>query len=119
MKAWFKFVVLFVMLHSALYSASICSDRKFVNNFKSAALRNGANAYCQGNTFYVVTQVYSQSEFEYLRYLDDASADLLARGCKSFDDTLRLVNSLKNSNLRGNIAYVLEYNGQRIQYSCP
>lgn len=119
MKAWFKFVVLFIMLHSALYSASICSDREFVNSLKSGVLRSGANAYCQGNTFYIVIQVYSQSEFEQMRYLDDASADLLASVCSLFDDTLRLVNSLKNSNLRGNIAYVYEYNGQRIQYSCP
>lgn len=117
MKAWFKFIVLFIMLHSALYSASVCSDRKFVNTLKSGVLRSGVNAYCQGNTFYIVAQASSQSEFNNLRYLD--MADLLASACPLFDDTLRLVNSLQNSNLRGNLAYVYEYNGQRIQYSCP
>lgn len=105
------------MLHSALYSASICSDRKFVNNFKSAALRSGVNVYCQGNTFYFVAQASSQSVFEQMRYLD--MADLLAGFCTRFDDTLRLLNSSKNSNLRGKAVYVYEYNGQRIQYPCP
>lgn len=119
MKAQFKFVVLFLMFHSVLYSASICSDREFVNSFKSGVLRTGANAYCQGNTFYVVTQVYSQSDFEQLHYLDRAYADALVSVCSHFDDTLRLVNSSRNSNLRGKAVYVYEYNGQRIQYSCP
>lgn len=119
MKVQFKFVVLFLLFHSVLHSASICSDRGFVNAYREGVLRSGADGYCQGNTFYIVAQVHSQSDFNEARQNLNASTDLLARGCSLFKETLRAVNSLQNSNLRGNVAFVYEYNGQRVQYSCP
>lgn len=90
-----------------------------MNSFKDGVLRSGANGYCQGDTFYIVAQVYSRSDFEALSQNLRNSSDLLASVCSLFDDTLRMVNSLENANLRGNLAYVFEYGGQRIQYSCP
>lgn len=119
MKVQFKFVVLFLLFHSVLHSASICSDRCFVNAYREGILRSGVDGYCQGNTFYVVAQVYSQSDFNKARQYLNASADLFVRACLLFKETLRAANSLQNSNLRGNLAFVYEYNGQRVQYSCP
>ncbi len=78
----------------------------------------GGNGYCQGDTFYIVAQVYSRSKFQNLRNSSDLLA-LLASSCSAFDELLRAFNSQNNLNLRGNFAYVFEYGGQRIQYSCP
>ncbi len=114
----FKLIALFLLLHSALCAASMCSSRDFVNSFKDGVLRSGANGYCQGNTFYIVSQVYSQSDFEALPQNLRNSSNLFASVCSLFDETLRMVNSLNNTNLRGNLVYVFEYGGQKIQYSC-
>ena len=90
-----------------------------MNSFKDGVLRSGANGYCQGDTFYIVVQVYSRSDFEALPQNLRNSSDLLASACSAFDELLRAFNSQNNLNLRGNFAYVFEYGGQRIQYSCP
>lgn len=114
-----KIAILFLALYSALYSVSICSSRDFVHSLKSGILRSGADGYCQGNTFYIVAQIYSQSDFDTLRQNLHNVSDLLASGCSLFDEALRVVNHLNNINLRGNLVYVYEYNGQRLRYTCP
>lgn len=124
-----KIVILFLALYSALYSASICSSRDFVNRFKNGV--SSANylfkesiiriddAYCKGDTFYIIYKVYDKNYFNQISWNLNNNNHSLAKFCTFFDDDLRIFNSQNNSNLRGNFVYVYEYNGQRLQYSCP
>lgn len=123
MKAKFALIALLLACSSA-FAESICKNsdytKAFIQSTEETATKMGlkSKTKCEGDTFYITYHIDDKDTFTQIRLNSQEVAKELKPACNFFDSSVEFVGANAKKQYTGNLIYIYEYKGQKIEFPC-